>query len=186
MRQLWIVLLSVLIAMTGCSRESSNVSKMPEGGDFVLQAANGPVDTRALRGKVLLLFFGYSNCPDICPAALAVGGQALNALSPTERDKVRIFLISVDPARDTPEKLKEYAAYFHPEMLGITGTPAEIADIAKRYGAGYIIRPANPDGSYAVDHTSATFVVGRDGKLVNVLSANTSVDKVVEAIRKQF
>lgn len=183
MRSFLITLLT-LLTFAGCGRESVNLSKLPEGGDFVLQSAEGSVDTQNLRGKVLLIFFGYSNCPDVCPAALAVGGQALNALSPEERDKVRMLMISVDPARDTPAKLKEYTSYFHPEMRGMTGTTDEIAEIAKRYGAGYIVRPPNPDGSYAVDHTSATFMVGPDGKLINVLSANTTVDKVVAAIRK--
>jgi len=86
----------------------------PDGGDFVLQSAAGPVDTKALRGNVLLVYFGYINCPDVCPMSMAAGAAALNALTPAERARTRMIMVSVDPERDTPAKLKDYVAYFHP------------------------------------------------------------------------
>ncbi len=153
------------------------------GGDFVLQSAAGPVDTRALRGKVLLIYFGYVSCPDICPASMAAGASALNLLSPDERSRTRMIMVSVDPARDTPAMLKEYAAYFHPDMIGATGSEAEVAAVAASFGAGYQKQPANADGSYAVDHTSHTYVVGRDGKLAEILPLGTPPDKVAATVR---
>jgi protein SCO1/2 len=156
----------------------------PEGGDFVLQSAAGPVDTRALRGKVLLVYFGYVNCPDICPASMAAGAAALNALTPEERARTRMIMISVDPERDTPAKLKEYVAYFHPAMIGVAGTATETAAIAKSFGVGFLRQPTRPDGGYAVDHSSQTFVIGPDGKLMELLPLGVDTGRVVAAVRK--
>ncbi len=156
----------------------------PVGGDFVLQSAAGPFDTKTVRGKVLLLFFGYTNCPDVCPTFLGNGAQALNRLSAAERAKVQLVFVGVDPERDTPAGLKEYTAFFHPEMLGVTGTPAAIAAVAKLYGAAYVKQPVRPDGGYAVDHSAQTYVVGPDGRLAATLYVGTPVDKVVDTVRK--
>jgi protein SCO1/2 len=156
----------------------------PTGGDFVLQSAAGPLDTKALRGKVLLIYFGYVNCPDVCPISMAAGAAALNALPPAERARTQMIMVSVDPERDTPEKLKEYVAYFHPAMIGAVGTAAQTAVIAKSFGAGYVRQPARPDGGYAVDHSSLTYVIDREGKLSELLPLGASADHVVAAVRK--
>jgi len=163
---------------------TAGLAGKPVGGDFVLKSAAGPLDTRTLRGNVLLVYFGYSNCPDICPASLASGAQALNALKPEERARTKLIMVSVDPERDTPARLKEYTAYFHPAMVGVTGTTAEIAAVAKAYGAGYVRQPPRPDGGYAVDHSADTYVVGPDGRLVEALHFATPAEKVTEAVRK--
>ena len=159
-------------------------SKLPPGADFVLQSADGPVDSKALRGKVLLIYFGYTHCPDVCPASLAAGGQAMNALSPAEQARVKMFMVSVDPERDTLQHLKEYTSFFHPQLAGITGTPAQIADLAKAFGAGYIKQTPKADGSYAVDHTVSTYVVDGEGRLGAVLDLGTPTDKLVSTVRK--
>ena len=156
----------------------------PAGGDFVLQSAAGPLDTKALRGNVLLVYFGYVNCPDICPVSMAAGAAALNALNAEERAKTRMIMVSVDPERDTPAKLKEYVAYFHPAMVGAVGTAAETAAIAKSYGVGYVRQATRSDGGYAVDHSSVTYVIGPDGKLVDMLPLGVTTDKVVATVRK--
>lgn len=176
------VLLGVAVLMHGGT--PARDPKLPVGGDFVLQSASGPVDSKALRGKVLLVYFGYTHCPDICPASLAAGGLTLKALSAEERGRVRLIMISVDPERDSVQHLKEYTAFFHPEMIGATGTPEQIAALAKAFGAGYIKLPTAADGSYAVDHTTSTYVVGPDGQLAAVLELGASTDKVVGAVRK--
>jgi protein SCO1/2 len=156
----------------------------PSGGDFVLQSAAGPVDTKALRGNVLLVYFGYVNCPDVCPMSMAAGAAALNALTPQERMRTKMIMVSVDPERDTPAMLKEYVAYFHPAMIGVVGTAAETAAIAKSFGIGYMRQPTRPDGTYAVDHSSQTFVIGPDGKLMELLPLGVATDKVVAAVRR--
>lgn len=175
------LLTAVLLA--ACS-DSSPPAARPTGGDFVLQAATGSFDTQAMRGKVLLLFFGYTNCPDVCPTFLGNGAQALNRLTAAERARVKLVLVGVDPARDTPRRLADYTAFFHPDMVGVTGTPAQVAAVAKQYGAVYDLQPPRPDGAYAVDHSAQTYVVGPDGRLAAVLDLGTPVDTVVASVRK--
>ena len=177
----------VIALLTACSDPGMGERVLvarPEGGDFVLQSAAGPVDTKALRGNVLLVYFGYVNCPDVCPMSMAAGAAALNALTLAERAKTRMIMISVDPERDTPAMLKEYVAYFHPAMIGAVGTAAETAVIAKSFGAGYMRQPTRPDGGYAVDHSSQTYVIGPDGKVAELLPLGVATDKVVAIVRK--
>ena len=180
-----LVLATVLLAACGDSDTGERVpAARPAGGDFVLQSAAGPLDTKALRGNVLLVYFGYVNCPDICPVSMAAGAAALNALNAEERAKTRMIMVSVDPERDTPAKLKEYVAYFHPAMVGAVGTAAETAAIAKSFGVGYVRQATRPDGGYAVDHSSVTYVIGPDGKLADMLPLGVTTDKVVATVRK--
>ncbi len=177
----------IVLIISACSDSGMGdrvLAARPEGGDFVLQSAAGPVDTRALRGNVLLVYFGYLNCPDVCPISMAAGAAALNALTPAERARTKMIMISVDPERDTPAKLKEYAAYFHPEMIGVVGSAEQTVVVARSFGAGYVRQPARPDGGYAVDHGSQTFVVGPDGKLMGLLPLGVLTDQVVAAVRK--
>ena len=173
------------IALAGCSDSPppAGLAAAPKGGDFVLQSSTGPLDTRSLRGQVLLVYFGYSHCPDICPASLGYAAQALNQLTPAERHRTKLILVSVDPERDTPARLKEYAAYFHPEMIGVTGTPAQIAAVAKQFGAGYARQPTRPDGSYAVDHGAQLYAVAPDGRLAAMLDLGTPPEKIADTVR---
>ncbi|MDP2821621.1 MAG: SCO family protein [Sulfuritalea sp.] len=182
-----LVLVLATVLLPACSDSGMGERVLvarPDGGDFVLQSAAGPLDTKALRGNVLLVYFGYVNCPDVCPMSMAAGAAALNALTPAERAKTRMIMVSVDPERDTPTKLKDYVAYFHPAMLGAVGTEAETAAIAKSFAAGYMRQPTRPDGGYAVDHSSQTYVIGPDGKLMELLPLGVATDKVVATVRK--
>ena len=162
----------------------AQATRLPPGGDFVLQSADGPVDTQALRGKILLIYFGYTHCPDISPTALATSSQALNTLAAEERARVRLLMVSLDPERDQLPQLQAYAAFFHPAMTGISGTPAEIERIAGNFGVRYSKQTPKADGSYVVDHTAATYVVGPDGKLAAVLDLGTPSETVVTTIRQ--
>ncbi len=173
-----------LAACSDGGHGTAGLAGKPTGGDFVLQSAAGPLDTATLRGNVLLVYFGYANCPDICPASLAAGAQALNALKPEERARTRLIMVSVDPERDTSVRLKDYVAYFHPAMVGVTGTPAEIAAVAKAYGAGYVRQPPRADGAYAVDHSADTYVVAPDGRLAQVIHFAAPAATITEAVRK--
>ena len=183
MRRFLFPILLSLSLLAACGRDQPSATARPIA-DFVLQTAAGPLDSRSLRGKVLLVFFGYTHCPDVCPASMAAGAQALTALSASERANTRMIMISVDPERDTPQRLKEYTAYFHPEMIGATGTPAEIERVARAYGAGYRKQAAAADGSYGVDHTSNTYLIGPDGRLVATLALGTPTADIARAIRR--
>lgn len=159
------------------------MANAPTGGDFTLQSANGPVSLQDLRGKVVLVYFGYTFCPDICPTSLAFTSQGLNLLNPEELALTQVLFISVDPERDTLEKLKEYGAFFHPNILGLTGSSREIAAVAKQYGASYSKQNTGSAGGYVVDHSSATYVVDPAGKLAATLPHGAPPAEVVQAIR---
>ncbi|MDP2795801.1 MAG: SCO family protein [Sulfurisoma sp.] len=156
----------------------------PTGGDFTLRAATGPVSLKDYRGKVVLLYFGYTYCPDICPTSLTATAQGLASLAPAELARVRTIFVSVDPERDTPERLKEYAPFFHPSIIGVTGTAAEIADVAGRYGASYARQQITGVANYVVDHSALTYVIAPDGRLVGSLPHAAPPQQVAAEIRK--
>ncbi len=160
------------------------LASVPAGGDFVLRSAGGPVALKDMRGKVVLLYFGYTFCPDICPTSLAVVAQALSGLSADELGQVEAIFVSVDPERDTVEKLKDYAAYFHPKIVGVTGTGDELAALARDYGASYRKQEVGSQGGYVVDHSSFTYLIDRRGGLAGSLPHGTAAPRVVEEIRR--
>lgn len=155
-------------------------------GDFTLQSAAGPVSLKDYRGKVVLIYFGYTYCPDVCPTSLAATAQGLALLKPEELAKVAMIFISVDPERDTPARLKDYAEFFHPGIVGVTGTPDKVADIAKRYGVFYARQKVDTAGGYVVDHSSDTYVVGPEGQLIGKIAHATAPDRVAAEIRKHL
>lgn len=175
-------------ALLACSPapEASKLATPPAGGDFVLQGPKGEVDTRQLRGKLLLIYFGYANCPDICPASLAVMNQVLNEMTPDLRAQIQPLMISVDPERDTAEKLVAYTGYFHPSLIGLAGSAEQIAAVAKAFGAGYQRQPTRPDGSYAVDHSGNTYVVDKSGKLVASVPVGVTAGEFATIVRKHL
>ena len=155
------------------------------GGDFTLQSAGGPVSLSNYRGKLVLLYFGYTYCPDVCPTSLAATAEALKQLAPEELARVAMIFVSVDPKRDTPARLKEYAEFFHPAIVGVTGTPEAVAEVAKRYGVFYAEQKVATAGDgYVVDHSSDTFVVAADGQVVSKIAHATPPDQVVGVIRQ--
>jgi len=158
---------------------------LAEGGDFTLQSANGPVALKDFRGKVVLLYFGYTYCPDICPTSLAATAEGLRQLTPDELARVAMVFISVDPKRDTLPRLKEYVEFFHSSIRGVTGTPESIAEIARRYGVFYAEQKVETAGDgYVVDHSADTYVIAADGKLVARIAHATPPEQVAASIRK--
>jgi protein SCO1 len=158
---------------------------LPDGGDFTLQSAAGQVALKDYRGKLVLLYFGYTYCPDICPTSLTATAEGLRQLTPAEQARVAMIFVSVDPKRDTLPRLKEYAEFFHPAIVGATGTPEVLAEIARRYGVFYAEQKVATAGDgYVVDHSADTYVVAADGRLVGKISHATPPDQVVAALRK--
>ena len=138
------------------------------GGPFTLTDHNGKTVTdKDYRGKLLLVYFGYTFCPDVCPTSLSTITDALDMLGEKAKEIQPLF-VSVDPGRDTPEHLKEYVTYFHPSMIGLTGTPEQIAAIAKEYRVYYakVQEEGGEPGEYLMDHSSITYLMGRDGKFL--------------------
>ena len=154
------------------------------GGDFTLNEKDGkPASLSDYRGKVVIMYFGYTSCPDFCPTSLAVIGSAMKSLSEKEQEELQGLFISVDPERDNGERLKKYAKYFHDIFDGITGTPEEIQTVARQYGSYFNKVDSDSALTYLVDHTSTTYIIGRDGKFVKTLPHGATAAEVAEGIR---
>ncbi len=168
------------------SGESTNapLAKTPTGGDFVLNAANGRFALQAQRGRVVLIYFGYTFCPDICPTNLALMAQALNALTEEELGRVQGVFVSVDPKRDTLNQLAAYTSHFHPSILGITGEPDDVARVAAQYGAAYRKVEGESKGGYLVDHSSNTYVVAPNGSLYATLPHAAPPQEILDITRQ--
>lgn len=171
------------IAVWKFSPASKEPPPAPQGGDFTLHSADGGVSLHDFRGKVVLLYFGYTFCPDVCPTSLAMIAQAMQQLTPEEQAQVRILFVSVDPERDTPQKLKEYGNFFYPGIVGMTGTPEEVARAAKMYGVVYRRQDIASAGGYVIDHSSYTYLIGRDGTLKDKLLHAATPSDMARSIR---
>lgn len=159
----------------------------PTGGDFTLTSSKGSVSLHDFQGKLVLIYFGYTFCPDICPTNLGNLSMAYQQLSDAEKEHLQILFISVDPKRDTPERLQQYAHYFNSGIIGLTGTPETLDEIAKRYGVIYAIHQTEPDQThYAVDHSAFTYVVDANGKLQTQLPHATTPQQFLDTIRQSL
>lgn len=133
--------------------------------DFSMTRAGDGADVTAAdyRGKVVVLYFGYTNCPDVCPATLANLSEALQKVGPAAND-VRVLFVSVDPKRDTKQVLKDYVHAFAPQIDGLSGTNDQLTDLTRRYRVIYSVSPASPGRSYEVMHSGAVFFFDRQGR----------------------
>ena len=162
----------------------SGVYVDPPGGDFTLDSNQGKISLSDYDGKVRMLYFGYTFCPDVCPGSLQRIGAAFKKLNPDELAQVQGMLISVDPDRDTVQKLEDYTKYFHPQIVGVTGTKEQIDEIAKRYDVKYRKAEGSSPESYLVDHTGYIFVLDKKGKIRDYLPHAVQIGRAVEVIRK--
>ena len=155
------------------------------GGAFTLTDNTGKrVTDQDFHGKYTLVFFGFTSCPDICPAGLQLMAGALEKLG-TKAPRITPIFISVDPQRDTPEKLAAYVKNFDPRLVGLTGTPEEIAAVAKAYKVYYAKVPSKerPD-DYTMDHTSIIYVIDPKGEFVTHFTPSTSADDMAAKLDK--
>jgi len=179
----WIISISMPASDTPIKLPNA-VEAAPTGGDFSLTSADGPFRLQDQRGKVVLIYFGYTFCSDVCPTNLALMAQALNAMTDGELTQVQGLFVSVDPERDKVETLKKYAQHFHDTMQGVTGSPAEIAEIAKRYGAAYRKVEGESEGGYLVDHSSNTYIIAPNGSLHTILPHAAPAQEILNITRK--
>lgn len=168
-------------------RESRSYGEALIGGPFTLTDQDGKTRSDSeFRGRLMLVNFGFTNCPDICPLGLQLMTDALETLG-KDADKVQPIFITVDPARDTPAVMKDYVAHFSERIVGLTGTPEQVAAAAKAYRVYYKVHgdPAtNPN--YAVDHSGFIYLMGRDGKFLTHFTHDTPPDKMADAVRKHL
>src|SRR6478736_4728203 len=155
------------------------------GGPFSLTGTDGKTVTdRDFSGRYMLVFFGFTHCPDICPAELQVIAQALDRLGDKAKKVVPIF-ITVDPERDTPQAMAEYVKSFGPNLVGLTGSPEAIAAAAKAYRVAYSkIETKDSPGDYTVDHSALVYLMDPDGKYVTHFSYGIRAEKLVEKLDK--
>jgi protein SCO1/2 len=155
------------------------------GGPFTLENSNGKtVTNRDFRGKYMLVYFGYTYCPDVCPTTLNAVAGALDKLGSKAKRLVPVF-ITVDPDRDTPAVMKRYTAAFSPALVGLTGTPDEIARVAKEYRVYYAKHVTGPGpNDYSMDHSSIIYLMGPDGKFIAPVNAEGTPQEMAEKIDK--
>jgi protein SCO1/2 len=155
------------------------------GGPFSLIDQDGRrVTEKDFLGKYMLVFFGYTYCPDICPTELQVMSAALDQMGP-EAGRIQPIFVSIDPARDTPEVLKAYVANFGPRLIGLTGSPEEVAAIAKAYRA-YYAKAGNGSTAtdYLMDHSSIIYLMGPDGRFVKHMPYTTDAAKLATELKE--
>lgn len=164
-----VLILVLLVSLSGCGhRQGSwklmNVSGLLPSLAFDLtDAANGrEVQADAFKGRIVMLYFGYTHCPDVCPTTLAELGRAVRELGPAA-DQVRILFVTVDPRRDSLAVLKSYAKGFGPQVVGLRGDTRALVALTKRYRVSYGYGKPDADGNYTVSHSSAVYVFDRKG-----------------------
>jgi len=155
------------------------------GGPFTLVDRNGKTVTdKDFRGRFMLVFFGFTHCPDICPAELQVMSASLQALGDKAADIIPIF-ITLDPERDTPAVMADYVKNFGSRFVGLTGSPEAIAAAAKAYRVAYSKRTDDPKASaYSIDHSEFAYLMGRDGQYVTHFPYGTPTEKMTETLRR--
>ncbi|WP_246801283.1 SCO family protein [Bradyrhizobium genosp. L] len=160
-------------------------NREPVGGPFALidQAGHQRTD-RDFRGKLMLVYFGFTYCPDVCPTDLQAIGLALDKLG-RDGDDVQPIFITVDPERDTAQHLAEYVPMFHKRLIGLTGSAAAIQNVADAYKVYYARVPLK-DADYTVDHTAYIYLMDRDGNYLGFFPPGTSADRMVEIIRPRL
>jgi len=156
------------------------------GGPFHLIDQDGMVRTeKDFKGKYMLVFFGYTYCPDVCPTTLAVMADGLEKIGPLA-DKVRPIFITVDPKRDTPDKIKAYLASFGARFIGLTGSADEISHVAKEYRVYYREHPPENGAEYTVDHSGVVYLMDPNDMFVANYSLDTSPDMLATDLMKRI
>jgi protein SCO1/2 len=155
------------------------------GGPFTLIGQDGkPVTDQAFRGKYMLVFFGFTHCPDICPAELQVMAAALDELGPKANDIIPIF-ITLDPERDTPRVVADYVKNFGQRFVGLTGSPEAIAEAAKSYRVTYSkFQEDETKSDYTIDHSALVFLMGKDGEYLTHFAYGTPAAKMAETLKR--
>lgn len=180
---LWAAAALAAVALAGLLYFSSGGTQATAiGGPFRLKDQNGQiVDSETLKGKPYAIFFGFTHCPEICPTTMTDMAALMGKLGDGAKG-FKIYFVSVDPERDTPEKLRSYLGSFEPHMIGLTGTPDEIATVAKEFRVYYRKVPLD-GGDYTMDHSAFVYLMGKDGAFRNVIGYQEKPDRALEKLK---
>jgi protein SCO1/2 len=187
----FLLLLALLLAGCGTDPGAPPLEGASMGGAFTLTDQNGRrVSDTDFAGKYRLVYFGFANCPDVCPVDLQTIGAGLRRFESedeTRAERVQPIFISVDPARDTPDVLRRYVANFHPRLIGLTGTPEALAEVARRYGVYYNIGEPQPGGdplAYNVDHSRMAVLYGPEGEPIAIVPHDQGPEGVARELER--
>jgi protein SCO1/2 len=174
---------AVVLLVTGRGSTPMIAASSAIGGSFRLTDQNGKTITdQDLKGRPFLVFFGFTHCPEVCPTALFDISEILGKLGP-DAEKVNALFITVDPERDTPEKLKEYLSSFNPRLIGVGGNAEALAAVAKAYRVYYKKIPLK-DGDYTMDHTAIVYLMDKNGQFVAPFSLKRRPEDAAADLRR--
>jgi protein SCO1/2 len=185
-----LMLLGLLLAACsgGGSGEAPPLQGAKLGGPFTLTDQSGRKVTEAdFEGKYRIVYFGFTYCPDVCPVDMQVIGQAMRQIEKSDSDlaeRLQPIFITVDPERDTPAVLKEYVSSFHPRTIGLTGTPDQIADVAKKHGIFFQKAEEGGASEYQMDHSRIVLLFGPTGEPLAILPHDEGAEAVAAEIRR--
>lgn len=187
-RNAWIAVAAFLVVLIGVSLRERTSGPPPAaiGGPFILTDQNGKaVSDKTFRGKIELIYFGFTHCPDACPTTLTLIGAALKKLPPADAKKIQPIFITLDPERDTPTVMGEYVNYFVPGMEGLTGSTKAIADVARAFRVSYQkVKDPNSDQPYTIDHSSIIYVMDGKGRFIKNFSAGITPASLARELEK--
>lgn len=160
------------------SEDQTAQGEVPIGGPFSLVDQTGQrVTNEDFKGRFMLVYFGYTFCPDVCPLGLQTIAQALDALPPDQQERIVPLFVTVDPARDTVEVMREYVTSFHPRLVGLTGSEDEIKSTLSAYRV-YAQKADPEEGSYLVDHSTFTYLMSPEGRYVTHFGHATTAEEM--------
>ncbi|HWK71583.1 MAG TPA: SCO family protein [Burkholderiaceae bacterium] len=180
---------ALALSMAACGKKEvafkgSDISGTKLGQDMAMVDGSGTLRTLAdYKGKVAVVFFGFTQCPDVCPTAMAELAQTMEILG-DDAGKVQVLMISVDPERDTPEILSAYVKAFNPDFVGLTGTPEQLSTTAKSFKAYYAKSAGATPGQYSMDHASSFYIIDPEGEARVLVSGNASAQDIADDIRQ--
>ena len=185
-RNAWIAVAAFLIALVLLSVWERMHAPPPVaiGGPFTLTDQTGKlVSDKDFRGKIEVIYFGFTHCPDACPTTLTLISSAMKKLGPEKAKKIQPIFITLDPERDTPPVMAEYVNYFVPGMAGLTGTPAQIADVAREFRVAYQkVKDPNSDQPYTIDHASVIYIMDRENRFLKHFTQGATADQLAQAL----
>lgn len=178
--------LAILLMLAGCGSEgpdwnAKNIRGLMPDLEFKLTATDGkPFTPEDKAGQIRLLFFGFTHCPDICPATMARLQNAVKQMPEGMRDEVTLLFVSVDPQRDTPQRIGQFVDFFGDNVVGLTSDEATLRALAKRYRTTFGYGEPDDEGNYAVSHSSAVYVFDGQGRARLLIRSDQSVDAISE------
>ena len=180
------IILGVWLGFTGVITDDTATTPYPGlGGDFTLYSPqNQAVSLHDFTGQIVLIYFGYTHCPDVCIAALGKIARAIDSLPEKQRAQVQPIFISLDPERDSPEKLAAYGRNFHPQIISLSGSSDQVQAIAQRYFIASQKIPEGTEGAYRVDHSSAIYVLNRASEVLQLVHQSESAEDLAIVLLK--